>query len=162
MKTLCFMYSLTKWAWTGALIRLVWSETWQQPLWTRQKEKGKIKRWGEVEEEEVGAWGVKQSCDYYPNKTDVIRDSEEIAQLCQCCKTPRLWWEIKSNCWVPLPLYPQLMGKNSFHPAISFMTVCESGLISLMLALLSWTQAVKSGRRLAKLQFNQSLTGLIE
>lgn len=31
-KTLGFMYSLTKWAWTGALIRLVWTETWQQTL----------------------------------------------------------------------------------------------------------------------------------
>lgn len=31
-KTLGFLYSLTKWAWTGALIRLVWTETWQQTL----------------------------------------------------------------------------------------------------------------------------------
>lgn len=44
-KTLGFMYSLTKWAWTGVLIRLVWTETWQQTLTVYQIEKKeKIKR----------------------------------------------------------------------------------------------------------------------
>lgn len=35
-KTLAFMYSLTKWTWTRALIRLVWTETWQQTLIVHQ------------------------------------------------------------------------------------------------------------------------------
>lgn len=37
---------------------------------------------------------VKGSRDYYPNETDIIRDSEEIAQLCQCRETT---WLVRGN-----------------------------------------------------------------
>ena len=32
--------------------------------------------------------------DYYPNETDIIRDSKEIAQLCLCHKTT---WRVSRN-----------------------------------------------------------------
>lgn len=56
----------------------------------------------------MGVWAVKQSCDYYPNKADVIRDSEEIAQLCQCCKTP----------WLVMGNQKQLLGSTSTFPTV--------------------------------------------
>lgn len=95
-KTLGFLYSLTKWSWTGALIRLVWTETWQQTLTVhhqKEKKKNKLKE-REKRGEKTRTQSVKGIRDYYPNETDVIRDSEEIAQLCQCRET---MWLVRGN-----------------------------------------------------------------
>lgn len=65
-----------------------------------KRKKGKIKR-GRKSRRREGKKGkktrmqrVKGMRDYYPNETDVIRDSEEIAQLCQCCETT---WLVRGN-----------------------------------------------------------------
>lgn len=138
MKTLCFMYSLTKWAWTGALIRLVWSETWRQNLWTHQKERKKLKLCVCVR-----AW-IISSCDYYPKETDVIRDSEEIAQLLYVNVATR-WWLVMGNekqlsgststVFKKNKSIPRLTGKLCFHPAPGFTTGWEGSLIYLLVFL---------------------------
>lgn len=104
----------------------------------KKKERGEKLKDGERGEE--GVRGVKQSCDYYPNKTDVIRDSEEIAQLRQCCKTRQL---VMGNQKQLLgSTFPTVDGNHGFRSAISFMAGSGSGLASLMSALLSCTQAL--------------------
>ena len=57
--------------------------------------KGRIKRGREgAGKKKTRTQSVKGSRDYYPNETDVIRDSEEIAQLCQCRETT---WLVRGN-----------------------------------------------------------------
>lgn len=58
------------------------------------RKKEKLKEGRERERREKNRMqSVKWSCNYYP-RTDIIRDSEEIAQLCQCRKTT---WLVMGN-----------------------------------------------------------------
>lgn len=54
-----------------------------------KKEKHKIEERGKTRMQSVK--GIR---DYYPKETDVIRDSEEIAQLCWCGET---MWLVRGN-----------------------------------------------------------------
>lgn len=99
---------------------------------TEKRGKKKKERGEKLKDEEKGGGegvrGVKQSCDYYPNKTDVIRDSEEIAQLRQCCKTRRL---VMANQKQLLgSTVPTVDGNHRFRSAISSLAGSGSGLLS--------------------------------
>lgn len=97
------MYSLTKWAWTGALIRLVWTETWQQTLKSRlnlrkkKKEKNNYASErgdrGEKKKKKT-LWGVKRSRYYYSNKTRC--DGNRSHNYANAVQRLGLWWEIRN------------------------------------------------------------------
>lgn len=123
-KTLDCLYSLTKWAWTGALIRLVWTETWQQTLTVHHWKgggKGKINRGREKEnarrEKKTRTQSVKGIHDYYPNETDVIKDSEELHNYATAARWQGLWREIKTSCWGTFHLRHYLMNHHEGGPS---------------------------------------------
>ena len=48
-----------------------------------------------------GGWRTESAegiCDYYPNETDVIRDSEELHNYANAVRRHGLRREIKTNC----------------------------------------------------------------
>lgn len=108
--------------------------------------------------EKTRTQSVKGIRDYYPNETDVIRDSEEIAQLCQCRETRGLWGEIKTNCWgtstfllrnylmkhysMPRSKWKQLTANHHITVwSISHVATRKAVTVFVIFSLLSWTLA---------------------